>query len=99
MGNFSTIPKARYDLPLSEADQLALRPALLSDLGALPFMPGAPISRTLWVTFIGEWGVWTHAVLPIDDDLGVPDPEKIASLCDLAGLSWGRRGVTPVSKR
>ena len=54
MDTLSGIPDTSYELPLSEADQAALRPALLRDLGAMPFMPGAPISRSLWVIFIGE---------------------------------------------
>jgi hypothetical protein len=70
MDNLSDIKNTSYELPLSEADQAALRPALLRDLGVLPFMPGAPFSRSLWVIFIGEQGVWTRAVLPVDDGLG-----------------------------
>jgi hypothetical protein len=85
METLSDIPDTSYDLPLSEADQIALRPALLRDLGAMPFEPGALISRSLWVTFIGEWGVWTHAVFPIDDRLDMPDEEQIVGLCDLVG--------------
>ena len=34
---------------------------------------------------IGEWGAWTHAVLPVDDSLGVPDDENLTGLCDLIG--------------
>ncbi len=83
MGTLSNASDTNYELPLSEADQTALRPALLHDLGALPFRPGAPISRSLWVIFIGEWGVWTHATLPIDDRLDMPDKENITGLCDL----------------
>jgi len=56
MDTLSNISDTKYELPLSEADQTALRPALLHDLGALPFRPGAPISRSLWVIFIGKWG-------------------------------------------
>jgi hypothetical protein len=85
METLSDIPYTSYDLPLSEADQIALRPALLRNLGALPFEPGALISRSLWVMFIGEWGVWTHAVLPIDDRLDMPDEEQIVGLCNLIG--------------
>jgi hypothetical protein len=83
METLSNIPDTSYDLPLSEADQIALRPALLRDLGAIPFEPGALISRILWVMFIGEWGVWTRAVSPIDDRLDMPDEEQITGLCDL----------------
>ena len=85
MDTLSDIPDTSYELPLSEADQAALRPALLRDLGATPFTPGAPISRSLWVIFVGEWGAWTHAVLPVDDSLGMPDDENLTGLCDLIG--------------
>jgi hypothetical protein len=57
---------------------------------ALPFQSGAKISRSLWVLFIGEWGVWPHAVLPVDDSLGIPDDEEdITGLCDLVGSFIG----------
>ena len=85
MDTLSNVSDTKYDLPLSEADQTALRPALLRDLGALPFGPGALISRSLWVIFIGKWGVWTHATLPVDDRLDVPDEENSTGLCDLVG--------------
>ena len=85
MGTLSDISDTSYELPLSEADQTALRPVLLHDLAALPFEPGALISRTLWVIFIGRWGVWTHATLPVDNRLEKPDKENITGLCDLVG--------------
>ena len=85
MGTLSDISDTSYELPLSEADQTALRPVLLHDLAALPFEPGALISRTLWVIFIGRWGVWTHATLPVDNRLDMPDKENITGLCDLVG--------------
>ena len=85
MDTLSNVSDTGYEIPLSEADQTALRPALLHDLGAMPFESGALISRTLWVIFIGEWGVWTHAVLPVDDRLDTPDKESISALCALVG--------------
>ncbi|HEV2259341.1 MAG TPA: hypothetical protein VGS06_40005 [Streptosporangiaceae bacterium] len=85
MDTLSNISDTSYEIPLSEADQAALRPALLHDLGAMPFESDALISRSLWVIFIGEWGVWTHAVLPVDNRLDMPDKESIADLCDLVG--------------
>ena len=81
MDTLSDIPDTSYELALSEADQAALRPALLRDLGSMPFAPGATISRSLWVIFVGEWGTWTHAVLPVDDSLGMPDDENLTGLC------------------
>jgi hypothetical protein len=85
MDTLSNISDTSYEIPLREADQTALRPALLHDLGAMPFESGALISRSLWVIFIGEWGVWTHAVLPVDDRLDMPDKESISGLCALVG--------------
>jgi len=85
MGTLSDTSDTSYELPLSEADQTALRPVLLHDLAALPFRPGVLISRSLWVIFIGRWGVWTHATLPVDNRLDMPDKENIAGLCDLVG--------------
>ena len=85
MDTLSNISDTDYEIPLSEADQTALRPALLHDLGAMPFESGALISRSLWVIFIGEWGVWTRAVLPVDDRLDMPDRKSITGLCDLVG--------------
>jgi hypothetical protein len=85
MGTLSNISNTNYEIPLSEADQTALRPALLHDLGAMPFESGALISRSLWVIFIGEWGVWTRAVLPVDDRLDIPDRKSITGLCDMVG--------------
>jgi hypothetical protein len=85
MDTYSDIPDTSYEIPMSEAEQVALRPALLRDLGAMPFGPDAKITRSLWVMFIGEWGVWTHAILPVDNRLDMPDAENIAWLCDLTG--------------
>jgi hypothetical protein len=85
MDTLSNISDTSYEIPLSEADQTALRPALLHDLGTMPFESGALISRSLWVIFIGEWGVWTHATLPVDDRLDMPDRKSITGLCDLVG--------------
>jgi hypothetical protein len=85
MGTLSNISDTRDEPPLSEADQTALRSALLHDLGAMPFRPGALISRSLWIVFIGAWGAWTHATLPVDDRLDTPDKENVAGLSDLIG--------------
>ena len=39
------------EVPLTEAAQAALRDAVLSYLGIMPFEPGALISRSLWLIF------------------------------------------------
>ncbi|HUZ24948.1 MAG TPA: hypothetical protein VMV07_14425 [Streptosporangiaceae bacterium] len=83
MDSFSDMSGTINKLPLSEAGQTALQSALLHDLGTLPFSPGALISRCLWIISIGAWGAWTHATLPVDDRLDMPEKESIAGVCDL----------------
>jgi hypothetical protein len=85
MNTLNNSSDIHYELPYNEAAQTVLRPAVLRDLGSLPFPPGALISRSLWVVFIGEGGVWTRAVLPVDDSLDMPDEETITGLCNLVG--------------
>lgn len=83
MDPFSDIPGISYELPLSEAGQTALRSAELQSLCSLPFGPGALISRSLWLIFIGARGAWTRATLPIDDRLDMPDQKSIGDFCNL----------------
>jgi hypothetical protein len=67
------------------AELAAARAEVPESLGVLPFLPGAA-SRSLWVVFLGETGVWTHAVLPVDDRLDKPDPDHIAHVCTMVGI-------------
>jgi len=48
MDTYDDIPDTSYEIPMSEAEQVALRPALLRDLGAMPFGPDDEITRSLW---------------------------------------------------
>ena len=70
-------------LPLSAADRALVRHDVPRDLGALPFGPDDTITRSLWVIFVGEWGIWTHAVVPMDNRLDMGDSDSIAVECDL----------------
>lgn len=74
-------------LPLT-ADELAhAHYDVPRHLGAMPFGPDDMITRGLWVVFMGVWGIWTHAILPLDNRLDMGDPESIAGTCTLvAGL-------------
>jgi hypothetical protein len=70
-------------LPLTAADLALARYDVPRDLGALPFGPDDTITRSLWVIFAGEWGIWTHAVVPVDNRLDMGDPDNIAGECEL----------------
>jgi len=99
MDTFSNVSDTSSELPLSEADQAALRSSLLHDLGVMLFRRGEVISRTLWVVFIGGWGAWTHAALPIDDRLDVRTEENVAGLCDVVGTLISPPDVTATRRR
>ena len=70
-------------LPLSAADRALARYDVPRDLGALPFGPDDTITRSLWVIFVGEWGIWTRASLPLDNRLDMGDADDVAFMCDL----------------
>lgn len=79
-------------LPLTAADLALARYDVLRDLGALPFRPDDTITRSLWVIFVGEWGIWTHAVVPVDNRLDMGDPDNIAGDCELVASLMGPPG-------
>jgi hypothetical protein len=91
MKTLSDSTGTRGALPLTEADLAAARHDVPRRLGALPFPPGVA-SRSLWVLFLGEAGVWTHAVLPVDSRLDKPDPEHISQRSGRLRLQGGVRG-------
>jgi hypothetical protein len=70
-------------LPLSAADLALAHDNVPRDLGARPFGPDGTITRSLWVVFVGEWGIWTRASLPLDNRLDMGDQDDIASMCEL----------------
>jgi len=83
----SSPPASTYlEPPLTDSGQAVLRDEVLRHLAMLPFPPGAPISRSLWLMFLCPWGIRTHAVIPVDDKLDMPDPDDIAGLCDFVAF-------------
>jgi hypothetical protein len=104
MRTLSDSPGTGGGLPLTEADLAAARHDVPRRLGALPFQPGAA-SRSLWVVFLGEEGIWTHAVLPVDSRLDKPDTEHITRLAKIVAigltfpLSYAREEALVVLRR
>ncbi|HXC85307.1 MAG TPA: 1-acyl-sn-glycerol-3-phosphate acyltransferase [Trebonia sp.] len=86
MRTLSDSTDTRAGLPLTEAGLDAARHEVAWTLGDLPFHPGAA-SRSLWVVFLGAAGVWTHAVLPVDNALDKPDPGHITHLSEIVGMT------------
>lgn len=79
---------ARGCVPLTEAEVAAERHELPSHLGTLPFVSGAA-SRSLWVVYVGKRWIWTHAVLPVDDRLDMPDQARVKGLSEIVAMSIG----------
>jgi len=74
----------QFPFPLDWIDISIGRYQVASRIGELPFDDYEDYndcSRSLWVTFIGEWGVWTRAVVPVDDRLDAGDPATVAAKC------------------
>jgi hypothetical protein len=86
MDTFGPPASAYPEALLTDSGQAALRDEALGHLAMLPFSPGAPISRTLWLMFLCPQGIRTRAVMPVDDTLELPDPDNIAGLCDIVAL-------------
>ncbi|MGH3165914.1 MAG: hypothetical protein ACRDN0_08465 [Trebonia sp.] len=94
MDTFSDLPVPVRGVPNTSAMVVAMRNDIPYELGQLPFQEGALITRSIWVTYVGELGPWTHAVMPVDNQIGMPDPKDIASLSGLVA-----NAVNPVYYR
>lgn len=77
---------ARGGIQLTEAEVAAERHDLPRHLGTLPFVAGAA-SRSLWVVYAGPRWIWTHAVLPVDDRLDMPDTDRVTGLAEIIAMS------------
>jgi len=71
----------QFPFPLDSIDISFARFQVASRIGKLPFSTYEECSRSLWVVFAGEWGVWMRAVVPVDDRLDAGDPVAIAARC------------------
>lgn len=78
------IPKG---LPMTPAQVAARRIQAAREFGAMPFdEETALITRSLWVVYHGEWGTWTHAVIPIDKRTDMGQPGVLEKWCDVGFL-------------
>lgn len=56
-------------------------------ISKLPFSPYEEVTRSVWVAFAGDWGVWVRERIPVDDRLDMDDPANLTAKCDaVAGL-------------
>jgi hypothetical protein len=69
--------------PLDHIDIWAARFEVARRIRELPFSPDEEATRSLWIAFAGEWGVWVRACVPVDDRLDAGDPVAITATCAL----------------
>jgi hypothetical protein len=77
-----------FPFPIEPIDISLARMQVAGRIGKLPFDDEyEECSRSLWVVFAGDWGVWVRAVIPVDNRLDAGDPATVAAKCgDVADL-------------
>lgn len=76
-----------FPFPIEPIDISLARFQVASRIGKLPFDEYEECSRSLWLVFAGDWGVWVRAVIPIDNRLDAEDRATLAAKSEeVAGL-------------
>ena len=78
-----------FPFPIEPIDISLARFQVASRIGEQPFDGYEACTRSLWVVFAGDWGVWVRAVIPVDNRLDAEDraalAAKSAEVADLLG--------------
>jgi hypothetical protein len=78
-----------FPFPIEPIDISLARWQVASRIGKLPFDGYEACTRSLWLVFAGDWGVWVRAVIPVDNRLDAEDRAalvaKSAEAADLLG--------------
>jgi hypothetical protein len=79
-------PRPREDIPafpfpIEPIDISLARFQVASRIGQLPFDGYEASTRSLWLVFAGDWGVWVRAVIPVDNRLDAEDRATLAAKC------------------
>jgi hypothetical protein len=78
-----------FPFPIEPIDISLARWQVASRIGKLPFDGYEACTRSLWLVFAGDWGVWVRAVIPVDNRLDAQDRAtlvaKSAEAADLLG--------------
>lgn len=79
-------PRPREDIPafpfpIEPIDISLARWQVASRIGKLPFDAYEPSTRSLWLVFAGDWGVWVRAVIPVDNRLDAEDRATLVAKC------------------
>jgi hypothetical protein len=73
-----------FPFPIEPIDISLARWQVASRIAKLPYNGYDECTRSLWLVFAGDWGVWVRAVIPIDNRLDAEDRATLTAKCAAA---------------
>jgi hypothetical protein len=70
-----------FPFPIEPIDISLARWQVASRIGKLPYDGFEACTRSLWLVFASDWGVWVRAVIPVDNRLDSEDRATLAARC------------------
>ena len=70
-----------FPFPIEPIDISLARWQVANRIGKLTFDGFEASTRSLWLVFAGDWGVWVRAVIPVDNRLDAEDRATLAAKC------------------
>lgn len=67
--------------PLDPLDISLARMDIARRIGHGPVFPELQDTRSLWVAFAGEWGIWVRAAIPLGDGSDPRDADRVTRAC------------------
>jgi hypothetical protein len=78
-----------FPFPIEPIDISLARWQVASRIGKLPYDGFEACTRSLWLVFASDWGVWVRAVIPVDNRLDAEDRATLAAKCAEAADQLG----------
>jgi hypothetical protein len=73
-----------WEFPLDPLGISLARMDIARRIGRGPVPPELQGTRSLWVAFTGEWGIWARAAIPLGDGSDPGDADRVARACTRA---------------
>ncbi|HEX3516266.1 MAG TPA: hypothetical protein VHT26_19935, partial [Trebonia sp.] len=78
-----------FPFPIEPIDIWVARWQVASRIGKLPYDGYDECTRSLWLVFAADWGVWVRAVIPVDNRLDAEDRATLTAKCAEAADQLG----------
>ena len=83
-----------FPFPIEPIDISLARWQVASRIGKLPFDGYEACTRSLWLVFAGDWGVWVRAVIPVDNRLDAEDRAPLSPSPRRPRTCWANRNAS-----